>query len=55
MKGERTKESEPDAENTESESRKYAPEEQLWEVNQGRAKGNEQKAEYENREQGMGN
>ena len=42
----RTKESEREAENLERE----APEEQLWEANQGRAKGNKQRAEYENLE-----
>ena len=34
----------------ESESRREALVEQLWEAKRGRAKGNEQKAEYRNRE-----
>ena len=36
-----------EAEKPESESKRGAPEEQLWEANQGRVKGNKQKAEYE--------
>ena len=42
----RTKGSGWEAENPEGESVREAPEEQLWEANQGRAKGNEQRTEY---------
>ena len=46
LKRKRTKGSRREAENPEGQSVREAPEEQLWEANQGRAKGNEQKAEY---------
>ena len=50
LKRKRTKGSGREAENPEGESVREAPEEQLWEANQGRAKGDKQRAEYENLE-----
>ena len=50
LKRKQTKGSGWEAENPEGESEREAPEEQLWEVNQGRAKGNKQEAEYGNLE-----
>ena len=50
LKRKRTKGSGRKAENPEGESVREAPEEQLWEANQGRAKGNKQRAEYGNLE-----
>ena len=50
LKRKRTKESGSQALIPEERSKREAPEEQLWEANQGRAKGNEQRAEYRNRE-----
>ena len=46
----RTKGSGSEAEKPESESKREAPDKQLWEANQGGAKGNKQRAEYGNLE-----
>ena len=46
LKRKQTKESGSQAPIPEEKSEREAPVEQLWEAKQGRAKGNEQKAEY---------
>ena len=50
MKGERTKESEPEAENAGSESGRQAPVERLWERSREERKETNSEAEYRNLE-----